>query len=127
MIRYGAASAGGRYLMYNGSARLLKTARVPYLFTRYEDLVRDPEAELRRVLRFADLPETIDFLHGETASLQPNHTVDGNPMRFASGPLLIKADEAWRTQMDARDRRSVTAITGPLLRRYGYEIRGDPP
>jgi UDP-N-acetylglucosamine transferase subunit ALG13 len=127
MIRYGAASAGGRYVLYNASARLLRTARVPYLFTRYEDLVADPEAELRRVLRFAELPEALDFLHGETASLQPNHTVDGNPMRFASGPLVIKGDEAWRTQMDARDRRLVTAITGPLLRRYGYETGGDTP
>jgi hypothetical protein len=113
--------------MYNGSARLLMTARVPYLFTRYEDLVADPEAELRRVLRFADLPDALDFLQGETASLQPNHTVDGNPMRFASGPLVIKGDDAWRTEMDARDRRLVTTITGPLLWRYGYETRRDTP
>ncbi len=121
MIRYGAASAGGRYLLYNGSARLLRTARVPYLFSRYEDLVDDPRDELRRVLRFAGLPEATDFLEGGTARLQPNHTVDGNPMRFSSGPLVIRRDDAWRTEMDAGDRRLVTTITGPLLRRYGYE------
>ena len=121
MIRYGAASAGGRYLLYNGSARLLRTARVPYLFSRYEDLVDDPQDELRRVLRFAGLPEATDFLDGGTARLQPNHTVDGNPMRFSSGPLVIRRDDAWRTEMDAGDRRLVTTITGPLLRRYGYD------
>jgi hypothetical protein len=120
MIRYGAASAGGRYLLYNGSARLLRTARVPYLFSRYEDLVDAPRDELRRVLRFAGLPETTDFLDGQTARLSTNHTIDGNPMRFSSGPLVIKRDDAWRTEMDARDRRMVSAITGPLLRRYGY-------
>ena len=91
MIRYGAASAGGRYLLYNGSARLLRTARVPYLFSRYEDLVDDPQDELRRVLRFAGLPEATGFLEGGTARLLPNHTVDGNPMRFTSGPLVDQA------------------------------------
>jgi hypothetical protein len=42
-------------------------------------------------------------------------------MRFSSGPLVIRRDDAWRTEMDAGDRRLVTTITGPLLRRYGYE------
>ena len=121
MIKYGAASAGGRYLLYNGSARLLLTARVPYLFSRYEDLVDDPQDELRRVLRFAGLPEATGFLEGGTARLLPNHTVDGNPMRFSSGPLVIRRDDAWRTEMDAGDRRLVTTITRPLLRRYGYD------
>ena len=61
-----------------------------------------------------------EFLDDGTAELRPNHTVDGNPMRFAEGPLRITADERWRTDMDLADRRTVSVLTGPLLRRYGY-------
>jgi hypothetical protein len=41
-------------------------------------------------------------------------------MRFATGELAIRADEEWRAKMDAGDRRTVSTLTGPLLRRYGY-------
>jgi UDP-N-acetylglucosamine transferase subunit ALG13 len=121
MIRYGTASASGRYLLYNSTAGALRVSRIPYRLERYEDIVRDPRAGLRRILDFAGLRGAgLDFLEGDTAMLVPNHSVDGNPMRFAQGPLSIRADEEWRSRLDERDRRVVSAITGPLLRRYGY-------
>jgi hypothetical protein len=44
-------------------------------------------------------------------------------MRFATGKIPIAADDRWRTAMPARARRTVTALTLPLLARYGYAGR----
>lgn len=125
MRKYGVASASARYLFYNEGTDLLRRLRVPYLFLRYEDLVRDPATRLLEILDFAGIGTSADlgFLSGGTASLERSHTVDGNPMRFATGPLSIRADEEWRTGMAQRDRAIVSTLTAPLLHRYGYEIR----
>jgi hypothetical protein len=32
----------------------------------------------------------------------------------------LRRDEEWRTRLEPTDRRRVTALTYPLLRRYGY-------
>ena len=123
MIRYGVVSASGRYLMYNGLSGLISTTSTPYLFLRYEDLASDPSKNIRRVLRFAGLPESVDFLRQDTADLATNHTVDGNPMRFSEGPLRVRLDEAWREQLAPASRAGVTVLTAPLLLRYGYDLR----
>jgi hypothetical protein len=121
MLRYGSASASARYLLYNWTAGLIRHSRIPYLFLRYEDVVADPAAHIARLARFAGLGDApMDFLEGDSAVLAPTHSVDGNPMRFTKGPVSIRADEGWRDRMDERDRRIVSALTRPLLRRYGY-------
>jgi UDP-N-acetylglucosamine transferase subunit ALG13 len=121
MIRYGSASASGRYLLYNWTAGSMRRSTMPYLFERYEDLVADPVGRLSRIVRFAgEEPEQFDFIEGRTAILRPNHSIDGNPMRFSTGALTIRPDDAWRDHMDRVDRKVVTTITGPLLHRYGY-------
>ena len=125
MHKYGVASASARYLFYNGVTELLRPLHVPYLFVRYEDLVQDPAASLRTILDFAGVGTEADlgFLDAGTARLERSHTVDGNPMRFATGPLTIRADDAWRTAMVPRDRSVVSTLTAPLLRHYGYRTR----
>jgi UDP-N-acetylglucosamine transferase subunit ALG13 len=121
MLRYGVASASARYMLYNGLTELLPRLGVPYLRVRYEDLVEDPEAQVRRILRFAGAKDTgLDFLSGGVATLQAAHTVDGNPIRLARGRFEIQADTQWRESMRVRDRRIVSALTAPLLRHYGY-------
>ena len=56
----------------------------------------------------------------DTVDLGGCHSVAGNPMRFRTGPTRLRADEEWRTAMPAADRRLVTAMSWPLLRRFGY-------
>ena len=41
-------------------------------------------------------------------------------MRFTTGQVPIRYDGAWRSAMLAGNRRTVTALTLPLLMRYGY-------
>jgi hypothetical protein len=41
-------------------------------------------------------------------------------MRFTTGRIGIRHDDAWQTGMMAGSRRTVTTLTLPLLTRYGY-------
>lgn len=88
----------------------------------YEALVADPAAELRRALGKLglDVPEQLPFLDGNAARLSAAHTLDGNPMRFERGPVILRPDDEWRQALPDRDRRVVEAITWPLRRMHGY-------
>ena len=125
MFRYGAASASLRYAYYNGLTHALRAGRVPYRFLRYEDLLAAPERRVRDALAFAGRPaeeSELGFLGESHAELEPNHTVDGNPMRLQQGPVMLKVDDAWRREMGPVDRALVSALTAPLLAAYGYPL-----
>ncbi len=49
-----------------------------------------------------------------------SHTVSGNPNRFETGAVALRTDREWQKSMKPRDRALVSALTFPLLRRYGY-------
>jgi hypothetical protein len=123
--RYGSLASATRYNVYNGANTLLVGRRVTAMRLRYEDLVEDPERRLLQVARHATDGEEPDvsFVSGGHAVLAPNHLVDGNPVRFAQGPLRLTIDDAWRRDLGARERRAMTALTYPLLRSYGYAER----
>jgi UDP-N-acetylglucosamine transferase subunit ALG13 len=94
---------------------------------RYEDLVAGPAAILGEVLTYLGLPveeDTLSFLQSDSAELGTSHTIGGNPMRFATGRLTLRADEAWRREMPARARIEVSALTAWPLAGYGYDVRG---
>ena len=40
----------------------------------------------------------------------------------AAARLTVRLDDAWRTELPAGSRRLVTALTAPLLARYGYPV-----
>jgi len=65
-------------------------------------------------------PEDLSFITDERVELAVNHTAAGNPMRFKTGTLPLRVDEAWREGLAPRDRRLVTSVAWPMLRRYGY-------
>ena len=110
--RYGPVSSSARYDFYNGVTSALRATGVPYLRLRYEDLIAEP--------RDPELP----FLKRAQVDLAENHLVDGIPIRFAHDPLQLCPDEEWRQVMPTRSRRTVTALTLPLLTRYGYRPNG---
>ncbi len=113
-----------QWMMHNTIAELLSQSSASYCRLRYEDFVANPDAALSKIL----LP--YDWIHVRPSGiaerkivLEPAHTVSGNPMRFKHGSLTIQLDDEWRRAMRPRDRRWVTAITWPLLTRYGYLLR----
>lgn len=95
-----------------------------YLRLRYEDLVAAPRATLQRVSAFMGLPDADLSFIGPDDSVylaRETHTVGGNPMKFKPGGLQLRLDDAWRQALPPADRRLVTTLTWPLLRRYGYQ------
>ncbi|MEO8477317.1 MAG: sulfotransferase [Actinomycetota bacterium] len=125
MIVYRPWSAAARYDLYNAMTSFLRTAGVPYLRVRYEDLVAEPEATVRRIVTHVRPEDPLDlsFIDGGNVAMGVDHTVGGNPMRFSQGAMQIRRDESWRTELPAGDRRWVSALTAPWRARYGYPTR----
>jgi hypothetical protein len=130
MTTYSPAAAAGQWNVQNAALQLLARTGTPTLRVRYEDLVSRPGATLARIASFAGLPaggQDLQFLStdqgGSWARLGAGHTASGNPMRFLTGRIDIRSDERWRSAMPAAQRRTVTALTLPLLAQYGYPRR----
>ena len=126
MTRYSPAASALLWLAHNSSTAMLRALGTPVMLVRYESFVREPERTLAAVAQFADLDledSALDFIDRGTIQLRPAHTASGNPMRFASGRLEIRADEAWRSQLSRRERLLVSAITYPQLAHYGFAGR----
>jgi len=89
---------------------------------RYEDFVAEPKAALETICAFADLDGAdLSFLDGRSARIsRGDHSLSGNPMRFDSGALTIRADMRWHQEMSAAGRWATAALTWPLRRRYAY-------
>jgi hypothetical protein len=122
--RFGPAEVGLRWTAYNAAMETLKMMHVPYVRVRYEDVVAHPRTEIRRVqmsvVAEANLGD-LDFLHEGKMTMGMHHTLAGNPMRFGKGQVQLSSDDRWKTQTIAKDRLVVTALTWPLLRRYGFD------
>jgi UDP-N-acetylglucosamine transferase subunit ALG13 len=110
------------WLAHNGGLDVLAATGTPSHVVRYESLVRRPREEMGRILQFAGRRPTegdLGFIHDGSVELGAGHTVSGNPMRFTTGLVPLRPDEAWRSRMPARQRKLVTAMTAVGLARYG--------
>jgi hypothetical protein len=116
-----------------------------YMEMRYEDLVRDPEPQLRSVCRFAQLDFDPSMLaYHEDAGVRLEETARDLP---AGGELLrdrsrgaessrqrlamhaltrqppsVARLERWREAMSGPDRAEFERVAGGLLRELGYEV-----
>ena len=97
-----------------------------YLEVRYERLVDDPEAVLREVSEFLELPFDEAMLrHSETAAERVPGRADGLHRRAATAPAAVRD---WRQDMAREDLEAVEAGIGELLTELGYERAvPDPP
>lgn len=94
---------------------------------RYEDFVDRPVESLVEAIGSLGLalgPHDLPAVVGGAVELGCSHGLSGNPGRFRSGPVELRADDRWAREMPARDRALVTALTLPLLKAYGYPTDG---
>lgn len=121
----------------------IRTARshseqVPrYLEVRYESLVTEPEASLRRVCSFVDLPfDPAQLAYFERA---PDRLLEHRDRRAPDGRVLVAHAQRlvqqrnvtrppdptrigrWRTEMTPREREAFEGVAGPLLGELGYD------
>ena len=121
MYRMGYAKSARYWNRDNLAAAKLEAAADSYMLLRYEDLVAHPVEKLQQVLEMVGIPDAnLGFLTGNMASLQPSHSISGNPMRFESGVINIRPDTEWKDKIDPKDSRTVMRITRRLRKQYGY-------
>jgi hypothetical protein len=122
MVRFSPAKSSALWDSWNASAEAL-WRRTPerYLRLRYEDFVADPRRSFGRILKLLGEEGAEPPLVGKReVKLGISHTVSGNPNRFETGAVELRPDHAWISAMSPRDKALVTALTTPLLQRYGY-------
>lgn len=83
----------------------------------YEDLVRQPEQTLRRLLdQLGEGECALPFVAPGTVRLAANHAVAGNRNRLASGDVAVTADESWRQGLRPWEQRLVGVLSRPARR-----------
>ena len=113
-----------KWVGQNLTAELLRGRVAGYKRVRYEDVVTSPVRFVREVGDFlGEDVGSLDFIEDSAVTLGENHTVWGNPSRQRTGRVPLRVDDAWRTGLPAAARRKVTALSWPLLLRYGYHVR----
>jgi hypothetical protein len=122
------------------AARASATSVTHYHEVRYEDLVFEPEAELRKVYDFLELDYASQMLdYNASGARHVGHLGDRLlPDGRARVPRELRARlhenlahplrrdrvNNWRQQMSADDRAKVEAIAARLMHEIGYEIPG---
>lgn len=117
------ARTAAAWLLANANTLAMLRRRENVVQVRYEDLVVQPEMELRRIHEGGGLAKPdLDFLASEIPGPGVQHMFSGNSVRLSTNPLALRPDLAWTREMSARHRRIVTTMTWPLLRRFGYPL-----
>ncbi|NIS79389.1 MAG: hypothetical protein GTO14_04080 [Anaerolineales bacterium] len=98
-----------------------------YMQVRYEDFASQPRQIIERILRFIDIEDSLDFFKGSSEiTLRSHHTVSGNPVRTKTGTITIQPDLEWKRKLGIFEILLTSALTAPLLHRYGYPILPRP-
>jgi Sulfotransferase family len=122
MLRHSPVASSSRWMARNlATEAFWRRSKERYLMLRYEDFVAEPQRTIRRVLELvgegaASLPHVADH----EVKLGPNHNVWGNPSRFQTGTVKIRPDTEWVSRIKPGHGRLISALTLPLLARYGY-------
>lgn len=123
MPRYSAVTSALSWVKINLLSQLLCMMAGRYIHVRYEDLCANIGVVMKRIQKELeiDVPEEKEV--DGAYHFRKNHTLSGNPMRFAAGTIQIKHDDEWQNKMSPASRFIVSAITWPLLLAYGYGKR----
>jgi hypothetical protein len=127
MPRFPVRAAATNWLAQNLAFHLL-ARRQRYLRISYEDLSRSPASTFDRLGSFSghDLARPAEQLARGGIELGPHHIFSGNPMRESTGYVPLVPDDEWRAKLSPSDFTQITAITAPLLLRYGYPLARAP-
>ena len=97
-----------------------------YTSVRYEDLVRRPEQELRRLCSFLDEPFTEAMLQPHRRS-ETGFAAAETHKAMTLEPITATRIGRFRAQLSPSKIALVEAVTGTELRRNGYELLGASP
>lgn len=92
-----------------------------YTLLRYEDFVKYPYAQLSTALSKVGLAEyPPQILKSTELSLNPTHSIGGNPIRFSSQKIRIVPDETWRKGLNPLTQTLISVVGLPWMIKYHY-------
>lgn len=121
MPQSSALEAAVKWDLANIFTEYLQCMNDRYLRIRYEDFIRNPQEQLGKIGEH--LGEELSGLYlisGGAINLTQTHTALGNPSKFQRGQTELRLDNEWIESMRGTHKAIVTALTWPLLVRYGY-------
>jgi hypothetical protein len=127
MTRYSPGRSAVLWTAHNAAFGLLSRCGVPVQRIQYEHLISSPRATIASIAGFVGIKvghDDLGFLTDDTVTLGTCHSAAGNPMRFLTGEIPLRRDDAWIGALPARQRRLVSAITAPMMGAYGYRLSG---
>jgi Sulfotransferase family len=123
MQRQPPGKSAAMWMVWNLTTALLWSGGPRYLRLRYEDLVRRPEAAVRRIAELVgESPAALPFPVPGRVALAPTHSVAGNPGRLDTGEVALRLDDEWSSRLRPRHKLLVTLATWPLLLHYRYRV-----
>ena len=126
MPRMGIFKSCYEWLLCNSLIGLLSRRAVHYKTLSYEEFTRSPKKKVKELLQWVGIsPEPSFFVDDRRAVLGIDHTVSGNPVRFARGTMSIISDMTWRFKMPFLEKFIVSGLTFPFLLRY-HQKREEP-
>jgi sulfotransferase family protein len=84
-----------------------------YLEVRYEDLARQPEWTMRRVLEFLNEPWDARLFATDA---------DGPPAAPQHGPVFTTSIGRWRAGLSDVEVAAIQSVAGELMEEFGYEL-----
>ncbi len=87
---------------------------------RYEDLVREPEVQVKRILTFLDEPWDERVLEYHKVKDASRDATKFPRSALANQPIFTSSLEKWRKDFDEEDVRVVKKYGGKLLKELGY-------
>jgi sulfotransferase family protein len=91
----------------------------------YERLIEDPRSVVDAVAKIVGMPSpAVELAPGVAIPVPEVHGPEGSlRRRFETSEVVLRLDTRWKRELDPVDRVLVTALTLPLLLRYGYPVR----
>src|SRR5699024_8770735 len=89
----------------------------------YEELVRDPEANFKKVFDFLDMdfyPELLQSYQIRQKTIFKNPYLNLPHHRNITKPIDTALIEKWRGNLSQREIRIIESITAPMAKRLGY-------
>ena len=127
--RYRALTHALLWDSWNAAIELLWARRpARYLRLRYEDFAERPQEAIDAIAALIGESQAASPLSPDgSVAIEPTHNVAGNQMRFSTGTIAIKRDDAWLGQSPPGDRRTIERLSWPLRLRYGYRAGSSTP
>ena len=94
-----------------------------YMFLPYENFVLNPQEVVAKILSFIqEEKQALPFINKRTIEITRGHAVAGNIARLTDGPVTLKIDDEWKTNLAWTSKFLVSALAWPFLYKYGYRF-----